>query len=150
MSTIEKYKEWKQDFPDEDYQRDQIHEFFADLTRGEMYSFMEGIVELKNRKAKPNKTMSKKTISVQIDVNKIDKKRLYKGKKGTYLNGVIFLNEEPDEYGNNGFICESVSKEEREQGVKGEILGNVKILGNSKPRVNEPVDFDDEGDDLPF
>ena len=95
--------------------------------------------------------MSKKTISVQIDVNKIDKKRLYKGKKGLYMNGVIFLNEEPDEYGNNGFICESVSKEEREQGVKGEILGNVKILGNSKPRVNEPVDFDDKGDDsLPF
>ena len=93
----------------------------------------------------------RKTISVQIDVNKIDKKRLYKGKKGTYLNGVIFLNEEPDEYGNNGFICESVSKEEREQGVKGEILGNVKILGNSKSRVNDPVDFDDEGDDnLPF
>ena len=93
----------------------------------------------------------RKTISVQIDVNKIDKKRLYKGKKGTYLNGVIFLNEEPDEYGNNGFICESVSKEEREQGVKGEILGNVKILGNSKPSVNEPVDFDDDSEsDLPF
>ena len=92
----------------------------------------------------------RKTISVQIDVNKIDKKRLYKGKKGTYLNGVIFLNEEPDEYGNIGFICESVSKEEREQGVKGEILGNVKILGNSKPTVNEPVDFDDDSSELPF
>ena len=92
----------------------------------------------------------RKTITVQIDVNKIDKKRLYKGKKGTYLNGVIFLNEEPDEYGNNGFICESVSKEEREQGVKGEILGNVKILGNSKPTVNDPVDFDDDSSELPF
>ena len=92
----------------------------------------------------------RKTISVQIDVNKIDKKRLYKGKKGTYLIGVIFLNEEPDEYGNNGFICESVSKEEREQGVKGEILGNVKILGNSKPPVNDPVDFDDDSSELPF
>ena len=92
----------------------------------------------------------RKTISVQIDVNKIDKKRLYKGKKGLYMNGVIFLNEEPDEYGNNGFICESVSKEEREQGVKGEILGNVKILGNSKPPVNEPVDFDDDSSELPF
>ena len=94
--------------------------------------------------------MSKKTISVQIDVNKIDKKRLYKGKKGTYLNAIVFLNEEPDEYGNNGFICESVSKEEREQGVKGEILGNVKILGNSKPPVNDPVDFDDDSSELPF
>ena len=94
--------------------------------------------------------MSKKTISVQIDVNKIDKKRLYKGKKGTYLNGVIFLNDESDQYGNHGFICESVSKEEREQGVKGEILGNVKILGNSKPRVNDTVDFDDDSSELPF
>jgi hypothetical protein len=89
----------------------------------------------------------KKTISVQINVNKIDKSRLYKGDKGTYLNGVIFLNEEVDQYGNNGFICESVSKEEREAGTRGEILGNVKILSGGEPQEQPPAD---DSDDLPF
>ena len=92
-----------------------------------------------------------KVISLQIDVTKIDKSRLYEGKKGTYLNAVLFLNEETDQYGNNGFISESVSKEEREKGVKGNILGNAKDLskGESKPKNQVPDNFDDSND-LPF
>jgi len=71
----------------------------------------------------------KKTITLKIDVDKIDKDRLFKGKKGTYLDAVLFLNEEDDEYGNNGMIVQSVSKEEREAGTKGAILGNAKMFG---------------------
>lgn len=94
----------------------------------------------------------KQIISVQIDVTKIDKKRLYQGKKGNYLNAIVVLGEE-DQYGNHGFISESVSKEEREQGVKGTILGNVKILSETKSKAPEQeIDnsFDDMSDDLPF
>ena len=89
-------------------------------------------------------------LKISIDVTKIDKKRLYKGKKGTYLNAAILLRDEPDQYGNDGFIAEEVSKEERESGTKGTILGNVKRI---KPATAQPVpnqDFEGDDDDLPF
>tara|TARA_R110000824_G_scaffold179451_1_gene359659 strand:- start:660 stop:977 length:318 start_codon:yes stop_codon:yes gene_type:complete len=68
-------------------------------------------------------------ISVRIDVTKIDKARLYKGAKGTYLDLTTFVDtDQKDQYENNGFISQSVDKEEREQGVKTPILGNVKVF----------------------
>jgi hypothetical protein len=68
-------------------------------------------------------------ISVRIDVTKIDKARLYKGEKGTYLDLTTFVDtDEKDQYENNGFISQSVDKEERDQGVKTPILGNVKVF----------------------
>jgi len=90
-----------------------------------------------------------KTIAVNLDVKKIDKTKLYVGKKGTYLDAVVFLKDEADEYGNHGFIVQSVTKEEREKGVKGEILGNVKILGQEQPQQDkaQPQKADDG---LPF
>lgn len=84
------------------------------------------------------------TIALKIDVSKIEKERLYVGKKGTYLDAVIFLNDEADEYGQNGMVVQSVSKEEKDAGKRGEILGNVKILGRS----SEPKK--DKSDGLPF
>lgn len=68
-------------------------------------------------------------ISVRIDVNKIDKDRLYKGEKGTYLDLTTFVNlDEKDQYGNNGFISQTVTKEERDAKVKTPILGNVQVF----------------------
>lgn len=68
-------------------------------------------------------------ISIRIDVTKIEKERLYKGKKGTYLDLTTFIDtEETDEYENNGFISQSVTKEEREQKTQTPILGNCKVF----------------------
>ena len=76
-------------------------------------------------------------LSVRIDVTKIDKERLYKGEKGTYLDLTTFVDTaEQDQYENNGFISQSVDKEEREKGVKTPILGNVKVFytdGSEQP-----------------
>ena len=76
-------------------------------------------------------------LSVRIDVTKIEKERLYKGSKGTYLDLTTFVDtDEVDQYDNNGFISQSVDKEERERGVKTPILGNVKVFytdGESAP-----------------
>jgi len=56
-------------------------------------------------------------INASIDVSKIDKDRLYKGKKGTYLDTVIFIDvDNKDQYDQNGMITQNVSKEEKEQG----------------------------------
>ena len=68
-------------------------------------------------------------LSVRIDVTKIDKERLYKGEKGTYLDLTTFVDTMvADQYENNGFISQSVDKEEREKGVQTPILGNVKVF----------------------
>jgi hypothetical protein len=65
-------------------------------------------------------------ISVKIDVTKIDKARLFKGEKGTYLDLTTFIDTEQEgQYGDHGFISQSVSKEEREQKIQTPILGNV-------------------------
>lgn len=95
----------------------------------------------------------KKTIALKINLSKIDKDRLYKGNKGTYLNAIYKYDSENDQYDNNGMIVQSVSKEERDKGIQGEILGNGKIVWSEEP-ATEPasggtVDIDDSSD-LPF
>ena len=56
-------------------------------------------------------------ISIKLDVTKIDKAKLYKGDKGTYLDATILMKDEADQYGNIGMIVQNVSKEEREAGA---------------------------------
>lgn len=84
-------------------------------------------------------------IIVKLDVMKIDKKKLYQGEKGTYLDAVIIMKDEPDQYGNIGMIVQNSTKEEREQGVKGAILGNVRYI-QKQQQEQQKVNFDD----LPF
>ena len=107
--------------------------------------------------------MKKIAVSLRIDVTKIDKARLYKGAKGTYLDAVAFINlDEVDQYGYNGMITQSVSKEEKEAGVQGPILGNDKVIWSSEgqalkpaPRPQQsqqaaPPDYDAFDGDIPF
>ena len=89
-------------------------------------------------------------LSVRIDVTKIDKARLYAGAKGTYLDLTTFVDtDQQDQYENNGFISQSVDKEERDQGVKTPILGNVKVFftdgAQSAPQSKAVID-----EDIPF
>lgn len=71
-------------------------------------------------------------ISLKIDVTKIDKARLFQGKNGAkYLDVTTFVDlDNPGQYGDHGFITQDVSKEERNNGVKGNILGNTKVFYN--------------------
>lgn len=66
-------------------------------------------------------------IRINIDVTKIDKKRLFKGKKGVYLDATL-LPTQNSQYDDTHMIVQDVSKEEREQGIKGAILGNAREL----------------------
>jgi hypothetical protein len=86
-------------------------------------------------------------ITLKIDVMKITKERLYKGEKGTYLNCTLI--ETPNsEYGDY-MIVEETTKEERERGVKGNILGNAKIV-KPKQQEQKPTIEITPKDDLPF
>lgn len=93
----------------------------------------------------------------KIDVTKILKEHLFQGKNGAkYLDIAIHDNRDgKDQYGNDGFITQSVSKEARERGEKGPIIGNWKELESrqSKP-VTRPSQstsaIDEDGDPIPF
>ena len=77
-------------------------------------------------------------ISLKIDVTKIDKSRLFRGKKGTYLNAVLI--ETPDgEYGDY-MIVEEITYEERQGGKRGTILGNGKILQGRVSYIEDTQD----------
>ena len=93
-----------------------------------------------------------KLIAIKIDVTKIEKERLFEGKTGAqYLDAVVFVNDEAGQYGDNGMVTQSVSKDEREAGVKGNILGNVKILGtfDDKPQAQASNNHQQAGHPMP-
>ena len=90
-------------------------------------------------------------ILLKINLDKLDKERLYQGQKGLYLDAVLAVGETPDQYGNCGMITQSVSQEERKSGVKGAILGNGKIIaGEGKPRPKQSSEPKHISEDLPF
>lgn len=78
-------------------------------------------------------------ISVKIDVTKIDKARLFTGKNGNkYLDMTTFVDlDNPGQYGDHGFISQDVTKDERQQGVKGNILGNCKVFYNDSQQQQQ-------------
>ena len=98
-------------------------------------------------------------IKLKIDVTKIDKALLFEGKKGTYLDATVFVDvDTKDQYDNNGMITQDISKEQKDAGGQGNILGNVQVFWNDgakpqqqqtqqAPPTNSRNDFDD---DIPF
>lgn len=108
-------------------------------------------------------------IRAKINVSKIDKNLLFKGEKGLYLDLSMLENRDgTDQYGNDGMIIQDVSKEDRERGVKGPIIGNWKQVGQKPaaapqclqsqgrrpaappPRPPADPDLDAPEDDIPF
>jgi hypothetical protein len=106
--------------------------------------------------------MSKIGVRLKINLSEIEKARLFKGKKGVYLDATVFIDiDQKDQYENNGMITQDVKKDEKDQGIKGPILGNVQVFwrddNNAPQQANQqamaqqaqpaPEDFDD---DIPF
>ena len=94
-------------------------------------------------------------ISASIDVTKIDKAKLVKGKKGTYLNITAFVDtENKDQYDNNGMVTQSTTQEERESGTRGVILGNTKVFYQGEAKQDsspkQAQSFDELESDVPF
>ena len=99
-------------------------------------------------------------IKASINLNEIPKDKIYIGKKGKYLPITITLNNEPDQFGNQGPVVVEQTKEERDAKVAKTYLGNVKVVwtdGNNvdtAPRDNNqsaPAPAPAAADaDLPF
>ena len=98
-------------------------------------------------------------IKASINLNEIPKDKIIVGKKGKYLPIAITLNDEPDQFGNQGPIVVEQTKEERDSKAAKTYLGNVKVVwtnGNNvdaAPRDNAqpaPAPTAVEDNDLPF
>jgi hypothetical protein len=95
----------------------------------------------------------------KIDVTKIDKSRLYKGAKGTYLEVIVYENEKPDAFGYDFSMKQTCTKEEREAGLKMPYIGNGKKVGakaapqqttRNIPRAQPAAQVEDDGDEIPW
>ena len=99
-------------------------------------------------------------IKASINLNEIPKNKIIIGKKGKYLPITITLNDEVDQFGNQGPVIVDQTKEEREAKVAKTYLGNVKIVWTNgdnvaaAPRDGQPqqaqVKQEEPADDLPF
>ena len=69
-------------------------------------------------------------IKVSLNLSKIDKKRIVVGEKtGNKYIDIILVETRDNKYG-QWMVQESVSKDERSKGIKGNVLGNGKNMGN--------------------
>lgn len=76
-------------------------------------------------------------VTAKINVLAIDKSRLFKGEKGTYLD-IVLIDTPNGQYGDY-MIVQGVTKEEREMGIKGPILGNGKtVVKRASPAEQKP------------
>ena len=100
-------------------------------------------------------------IKASINLNEIPKDKIIVGKKGKYLPITITLNDEVDQFGNQGPVIVDQTKEEREAKVAKTYLGNVKVVWTNgdnveaAPRTDQPQQAQEQAkqeveDDLPF
>ena len=77
-------------------------------------------------------------ISANIDLTKIEKAKIYEGKKGKYYPITIVLNDELGQYGDSGYIQTEQTKDERDAKLPKSYLGNVKVVWSNGQNV-EPA-----------
>lgn len=96
-------------------------------------------------------------VNLSIDVKAIEKARLVNHTNGKiYLNMTVFIDpDNADQYGQHGMITQDVSKDEKASGIKGAILGNVKVFWKDEQQAQQQpaqlvATHDDMSDDIPF
>jgi hypothetical protein len=98
-------------------------------------------------------------IKASINLNVIPKDKIYNGKKGKYLPITITLNDEPDQFGNQGPVVVEQTKDERDAKAPKTYLGNVKVVWTNGQNVDTAPRDDNQpapapaqapAEDLPF
>jgi len=75
-------------------------------------------------------------IKASINLNAIPKEKIFVGKKGKYLPITITLNDELDQFGNQGPVVVEQTKEERDAKAPKTYLGNVKVVWSNGQNVD--------------
>ena len=98
-------------------------------------------------------------IKTSINLNMIPKYKIIQGKKGKYLPIAITVNDEPDQFGNQGPVIVDQTKEEREAKAAKTYLGNCKVVWTNGT-FPEPIPYsgpakaapkvEKQEEDLPF
>ena len=96
-------------------------------------------------------------IKASLNLDAIPKEKIFIGKKGKYLPITITINDELDQFDNQGPVVVEQSKEERDAKSPKTYLGNVKVVWSNGTNV-EPAPRDGApaapaaapADDLPF
>ena len=102
-------------------------------------------------------------IKTSINLSAIPKDKIIEGKKGKYLPITITINNDVDQFGNNGPVIVSQTKEEREAKNEKVYLGNAQIVwtdgvfpeaakqnGNTPQQASLKLQSIVEENDLPF
>lgn len=95
-------------------------------------------------------------INFSVNLDKLDKSRIIKGKNGNYLNLTLSVNDEVSQYGDNASIFISQTKEERDAKAQRTYVGNGKVAwtdGNIQAVQREAVEAvaaEEDDLDLPF
>jgi len=103
-------------------------------------------------------------IKTSINLANVPKDKIINGKKGKYLPITITINDEIDQFGNQGPVVVDQSKEEREAKSPKTYLGNCKVVwtngdnvapapfegGNQAPAPAKSAAVEDTSVDLPF
>lgn len=67
-------------------------------------------------------------IKTSINLSAIPKDKIIEGKKGKYLPITITVNDEIDQFGNQGPVIVSQSKDERDMKTEKVYLGNAQVV----------------------
>ena len=84
-------------------------------------------------------------LATSINLTEIPKDKIIEGKKGKYLPITITINDEVDQFGNQGPVVVQQTKEERESKTAKTYLGNVKVVWTNgdnvavAPRQDQPM-----------
>ena len=85
--------------------------------------------------------------TAKINLKKINKEYLFKSEAtGAIYLDIVLLESKDNKYGDSHMIIQSIPKEKRDAGERGEILGNAKPMQQQEQTQSATV----EDDDLPF
>ena len=75
-------------------------------------------------------------IKTSINLNNIPIDKIFVGKKGKYLPITITINDDLDQFGNQGPVVVEQTKEERDAKAAKTYLGNVKVVWTNGDNVD--------------
>ena len=97
-------------------------------------------------------------VNFSLDLTKLPKEKMIKGKKGTYINLSLNVNDQTNQYGKNASVIVSQSKEEREAKQDRLYVGNGRVIwtdgtiktAEQNEELTSATQQPDRDDDLPF
>ena len=99
-------------------------------------------------------------LNISINVADLPKEKFVQGKKGTYYNFTVSVNDDTNQFGQNVSVYDSQTKEEREAKKAKQYIGNGKVVWtdgsmvtverNDAPVEAQKAEVVETTGDLPF